>query len=86
MAINEQGYWNVPNIKLHFYAYDTHLFVHMSHKNAAPAFDKMNSCLLDVQEWMSSSMPKLNPDKTEFIIFGPHAQLIRSLPPCQDIW
>ena len=28
-----------------------------------------------VQEWMLSSMLKLNPDKTEFIISGSHAQL-----------
>ena len=49
----------------------------MSHKTAALAFDKLNSCLLDVQEWMSSSMLKLNPDKTEFIIFGSHAQLYK---------
>ena len=35
----------------------------------------INSCLQDVQEWMLSSMLKLNPDDTEFIIFGPHAQL-----------
>ena len=34
----------------------------------------MNSGLLDVQEWMSSSMLKLNPNKIEFIIFGSHAQ------------
>ena len=47
----------------------------MSHKNTALAFDKLNSCLLDVQEWMLSSMLKLNPDKTEFIIFGSHAKL-----------
>ena len=61
-----------PNIKFHFYADNTQLFIHMSHKNAALAFDKLNSCLLDVQKWMSSSMLKLNPD---IIIFGSHAQL-----------
>ena len=63
------------DIKLHFYAEDTQLFIHMSHTNAALAFDKLNSCLLDLQEWMSSSMLKLNPDNTEFIICGFHAQL-----------
>ena len=64
-----------PDIKYHFYADDTQLFIHISHKNAALAFNKLNSCLLDVQKWMSSSILKLNPDKTEFIIFGSHAQL-----------
>ena len=66
-----------PNIriKFHFYADDTQLFVHLSYKNATSAFDKLNSCLRDVQEWMSSSMPKLNPQKSEFIRFGSHAQL-----------
>ena len=47
-----------PDIKYHFYADNTQLFIHMSHKNAALAFDKLNSCLLDVQKWMSSSMLK----------------------------
>ena len=62
------------DIKFHFYADDTQLFVHLSYKNATSAFDKLNSCLQDVQEWMSSSMLK-PPQKTEFIIFGSHAQL-----------
>ena len=61
------------NKKFHFSADDTELFVHMSYKNAALAFDKLNSCLLDVQEWISSSMLKLNSNKMEFIIFGSHA-------------
>ena len=62
------------DIKIHFYADDTQLFVHL-YKNATSAFDKLNSCLQDVQEWMLSSMLKLNPEKTDFIIFGSHAQL-----------
>ena len=51
------------------------MFVHLSYKSATSAFDKLNSFLHDVHEWMSSSMLKLNPEKTEFIIFGSHAQL-----------
>ena len=39
------------------------------------AFDKLNSCLQDVQEWMLSSMLKLSDKKTEFIICASHAQL-----------
>ena len=42
----------------------------MSHMNASAAFDKLNRCLQDVKEWMSASKLKLNPDKTEFILFG----------------
>ena len=63
-----------PDIKYHFYADDTQLFIHVS-KDATLAFDKLNSSLLDVQKWMLPSMLKLNPDKTEFIIFESHAQL-----------
>ena len=48
------------DIKFHFYADDTQFFVHLSYKNATSAFDKLNSCLQDVQEWMSSSMLKLD--------------------------
>ena len=38
-----------PGIKYHFYVDNTQLFIHMSHKKAALAFDKLNSCLLDVK-------------------------------------
>ena len=62
------------NINCHFYADDTQLFIHVS-KNAALAFDKLNSCIIDFQAWMLSSRLKLNPDKTEFIISGSHALL-----------
>ena len=57
-------------INFHFYANDTQLYVHLSHRNASAAFDKLNRCLHNVKEWMSASKLKLNPDKTEFILFG----------------
>ena len=61
-------------VGFHFYADDTQLYVHLSHKNASSAFEKLNRCLHDVKEWMSMSKLKLNPDKTEFIIFGSKVQ------------
>ena len=61
-------------VKFHFYADDTQLYINLSHKNPADAFDKLNRCLQDVKEWMSTSKLKLNPDKTEFIIFGSKSQ------------
>ena len=62
-----------PHIKFHFYADDTQLYIHLSHKNASSALAKLNACLRDVQ-WMSLSKLKLNPEKTEFIVFGSKAQ------------
>ena len=61
-------------VNFHFYADDTQLYVHLSHMNASAAFDKLNRCLQDVKEWMSASKLKLNPDKTEFILFGSKKQ------------
>ena len=61
-------------VKFHFYADDSQLYVHLSHMNASAAFDKLNRCLQDVKEWMSARKLKLNPDKTEFILFGSKKQ------------
>ena len=61
-------------VNFHFYADNTQLYVHLSHMNASAAFDKLNRCLHDVKEWMSASKLKLNPDKTEFILFGSKKQ------------
>ena len=41
---------------------DTQLYIHLSHKNASSALAKLNAYLRDVQEWMSLSKLKLNPD------------------------
>ena len=61
-------------VKFLFYVDDSQLYVHLSHMNASAAFDKLNRCLQDVKEWMSASKLKLNPDKTEFILFGSKKQ------------
>ena len=61
-------------IKFHFYADDKQVYIHLSQKNASAAFEKLNRCLYDIKEWMSTSKLKLNPDKSEFIIFGSKMQ------------
>ena len=61
-------------INFHFYADGTQLYVHLSHMNVSAAFDKLNRCLHDVKEWMSAGKLKLNPEKTEFILFGSKKQ------------
>ena len=61
-------------VNFHFYADDTQLYVHLSHRNASAAFDKLNRCLQDVKEWMSATKLKLNSHKSEFILFGSKKQ------------
>ena len=57
-------------VKCYFYADDTQLFIHLSPDDSPKCFDCLKSCLNDVQVWMSENKFKLNPDKTEFIVFG----------------
>ena len=57
-------------VKYHFYADDTQLFIHLSPDDSLKSFDRLKSCLNDIQVWMSENKLKLNPDKTEFIVFG----------------
>ena len=62
------------SIKFHSFADDTQFFVQ----------PLKNSCLQDIQEWMSISILKLNPDKMKFIIFGSHVQL-KKLDSCLPV-
>ena len=61
---------NHLGICFHFYADDTQLYVHLTHNHATQAFDRLENCLDDVRKWLSANKLKLNPDKTEFILFG----------------
>ena len=72
---------NHPGISFHFYADDTQLYMHLTHKNVVSALDKLSHCLEDVKKMLSTN--KLNPDKTEFIVFGSksqHEKLNHSFP------
>ena len=66
--------YNHPGISFQFYADDTQLYVHLTHKNVASALDKLSHCIEDVKRWLSTNKLKLNPDKTEFIVFGSKSQ------------
>ena len=59
---------NHPGIGFHFYADDAQLYVHLTHKNVAHAFDRLKSCLDDVKKLLSANKLKRNPDKNEFIV------------------
>ena len=65
---------NHKGVKFHFYADDTEVYIHLSQNNSSAAFENLNRCLDDIKEWMSASKLKLNPDKTEFIVFGSKRQ------------
>ena len=52
---------NVPGISFEFYDDDTQLY-------------KLSHCLENVKRWLSTNKLKLNPDKTEFIVFGSKSQ------------
>ena len=54
---------NHPGIGFHFYVDDTQLYVYLTHKNVAHAFDRLKSCLDDVEKCLSADKLKLNPDK-----------------------
>ena len=60
-----------PGIGFHFYADNTQLFVQLCPKDASSMLQKL---LVDVQKWMFSGKLKLNPEKTEFIVFGSEIQ------------
>ena len=40
------------DIRFHFYADDTQLYVRLSNKEATSAFANLNACLKDIQNWM----------------------------------
>ena len=57
-------------VKYHFYVDDTQLFILLSPEDSLKSLDRLKSCLNNIHVWMSENKLKLNPDKTEFIIFG----------------
>ena len=61
-------------VNYHFYADDTQLYIPLTPTNCTTALITLQECLADVQSWMTVNMLKLNPDKTEFILFGTKSQ------------
>ena len=61
-------------INYHFYADDTQLYMPLTQTNCTTALVTLQECLADVQSWMTANKLKLNPNKTEFILFGTKSQ------------
>ena len=58
------------DIKHNLYADDTQIYVAITPKNASSAIPELQECLRLVKDLIATSGLKLNPDKTEFTIFG----------------
>ena len=58
------------DIKYHCNANDTQLFINIFRDNATASLEQSNKCLVDVWDCIISCKLKLNPEKTEFIVFG----------------
>ena len=58
------------DVKHHFYADDTQLYITLSPTNFNQSIKVLTDCLNDIQNFMVSNKLKLNLDKTEFILIG----------------
>uniref|UniRef100_A0A3B5KG70 Reverse transcriptase domain-containing protein n=1 Tax=Takifugu rubripes TaxID=31033 RepID=A0A3B5KG70_TAKRU len=57
-------------INFHCYADDTRLYLSMKPEETEKLV-KLQTCLKDIKSWMSSNFLRLNPGKTEVMVFGP---------------
>ena len=60
------------NVCHHLYADDTQIYITLSEPEMSLAL--LQDCLLHVGDWMRRSKLKLNPDKTEVLLFGTKLQ------------
>ena len=58
------------HVKYQFYVDNSQLFIHLSPGNCANSFHLLKASLDDIHIWMFENKLKLNPGKTEFIVFG----------------
>lgn len=63
-----------PLVSHHIYADDTQVYIGLSQRDPACALGQLSSCLNSVRSWMDSNLLKLNPDKTELLLFGTRVQ------------
>ena len=57
------------NVCHHIYADDTHIYITLSKSEPEMSLALLQDCMLEVGDWMKSSKLKLNPDKTEVLLF-----------------
>src|SRR5271163_1466797 len=63
------------DVKCHFYADDTQLYISFSVKESSTAGNCMSNCIADIRSWMQANLLMLNDSKTEVILLGTKQQL-----------
>ena len=58
------------HVFFHMYADDTQILVSCPPSDISKSIEGLEQCLADVHSWMVVNLLKLNPSKTEFILFG----------------
>lgn len=69
-------------LSYHLYADDTQLYLAFkpsSETSKSDTIRKLEACVKDIQDWMTSNMLKLNGDKTELVIITSKEQISRKL-------
>ena len=61
-------------ISYHLYADDTQLYISIDLSNTTEALNRLESCISDIQEWMSNNFLCLNGDKTEVLLVTPKSK------------
>ena len=66
---------------------DTQIYMSLSVSNAKKSLEKLQHCLMAVSAWMTGAKLKLNPSKTDFLLFGTKLQREKFLnnPPCLNV-
>ena len=59
-----------PNISFHLYADDTQLYISFSSSDSTIALNTLSTCLDSVYSWLTLNRLSVNPDKTEYLLFG----------------
>ena len=67
-------------VKHLLYADDTQIYISITPSNGSNSIKDIQGCLSSVQSWMFANKLKLNPDKTEFIVFGNKRQQAELAP------
>ena len=70
------------DIRIHSYADDTQLYIHLNMSDLQQAKDKLVSCVREVQVWCASMRLRLNPSKTELIWFYRGSRDVHPLSGC----